>query len=244
MKPERQLIDNKASATSGLLANSRFYQNLAQVYERFSQCEDTPGKITRLLKPLVADNIVLDLGCGTGKYAELLAPSATRYIGLDQSSAALHIARKKTCALSHVELIQSSAATIPLPDASIDLVFSCWVLGTIVDLGIREAAFREARRVCRPNGRLIFVENDSGGEFEALRGRFPDSSKTKQYNRWLEDRGCRVIAKIGTFFAFASREEASAIFAAIWGQPAGAGVRSEKIEQRVVVYALSEMPRA
>jgi malonyl-CoA O-methyltransferase len=112
---------------------------------------------SRLLERLVfARNLpqnVLDLGCGTGRASVALQahfPSA-RVIGLDWSRGmlgALSARRRSTPAPLSV---CADFENLPLPDASIDLVFSSLALQWSNQPA---AAFGEIRRVLRPGGML------------------------------------------------------------------------------------------
>jgi malonyl-CoA O-methyltransferase len=97
---------------------------------------------------------VVDLGCGTGHAARALAarwPQA-RVIGVDFASEMLAQAARLDAA-SRCEYLGADAFALPLPDASVDLVFSNLMLPWCEDL---DAVFAEIRRVLRPRGLLTF----------------------------------------------------------------------------------------
>jgi malonyl-CoA O-methyltransferase len=98
---------------------------------------------------------VLDLGCGTGHGAEALAarwPRA-RMIALDASPAMLAQAARRDGA-ARFELQLADAESIPLPDASVDLVFSNLLLPWCEDI---DAVFAEVARVLKPRGLFTFT---------------------------------------------------------------------------------------
>ena len=65
---------------------------------------------------------ILDIGCGTGRYSTALAAHFNaRVIAVDPSEKMLAEARKK--ATERVRYERASAESLPLPDASIDMVF-------------------------------------------------------------------------------------------------------------------------
>lgn len=98
---------------------------------------------------------VLDLGCGTGHGAAALAarwPRA-RVIALDASPGMLREAAGRA-GQARVERLLADAEAIPLPDASVDLVFSNLVLPWCEDI---DAAFGEVARILRPRGLFTFT---------------------------------------------------------------------------------------
>ncbi len=226
------------TGTTGLMQFSPLYQGMAAVYERFSQAEDAEGNVTRFLREIVRGKCVLDAGCGTGKYIRELGPTADFYAGIDASHEVLKFAGEKAYALSNTIVCHGRAEQVPFPSGSFDCAVSCWVLGTIADDSARRAAVSELLRIVKKRGSVYLVENDLGGDFEYIRGRFPDVSRTHRYNQWLRNIGAERCAYFESHFSFSSVEEAGAIVGAIWGEAAAAKVVSARIGHRIVVCRL------
>jgi arsenite methyltransferase len=101
-------------------------------------------------------SVVLDLGCGAGTdlliAAQMTGPSG-RVIGIDMTTGMLDRARASAAAmgLENVELHESLIESLPLGDASVDVVISNGVIDLVPD---KDAVFDEIDRVLRPGGRL------------------------------------------------------------------------------------------
>jgi SAM-dependent methyltransferase len=101
-------------------------------------------------------DVVLDLGCGAGVdlliAAQMVGPEG-RAIGIDMTPAMLEQARTSaaTMGLENVELHEGLIESLPIDDASVDVVISNGVIDLIVD---KEAVLDEIDRVLRPGGRL------------------------------------------------------------------------------------------
>jgi ubiquinone/menaquinone biosynthesis C-methylase UbiE len=100
---------------------------------------------------------MLDLGTGTGRMLELLAPLATRATGVDQSPQMLNLARVRLEreGLRNAGLRQGDLYALPFERNSADLVIVHQVLHYLDDPA---RAIREAARVLRPSGRLLIVD--------------------------------------------------------------------------------------
>lgn len=69
-----------------------------------------------------------DIGCGTGRWAMMVAPRAAHLHLVDVSPDALAVARENLKSCRNVSFHESSVADIPLPDRSLDFAFSLGVL--------------------------------------------------------------------------------------------------------------------
>lgn len=218
-----------------LSEKSKNYYEENDIYEIFSIAEDYPNKIYECLVPQIKNKIVLDLGCGTGKFMQKFYDKATKYYGLDLSDQQLNIAKRKVDSNS-VEFICCSAENIPLPDNSVDIIIATWVLGTILELDRRNKVLAEMRRVLKDNGSIYLVENDTGGEFEKIRNRYPNIQRTKEYNDWIEGNGFSCYNKFETYFKFNDKDQAKNVFSNIWGNEIGDKVNKEIIKQNIIIY--------
>jgi SAM-dependent methyltransferase len=96
-----------------------------------------------------AISLVVDLGCGTGRFSEMLAAElGARVIGLDPSEKMINQARRKPAA-SAVGFGRASAHELPLPDGRVDLVFMSQIYHHLPDPA---AMARECQRVLRVGG--------------------------------------------------------------------------------------------
>ncbi len=99
----------------------------------------------------------LDVGTGTGRLLELLAPHCERALGIDASREMLGIARAKLDAagLRNATVRQADVYRLPVPRRSFDLVALHHVLHYLQDPA---AAIREAAGALSPGGRLVLVD--------------------------------------------------------------------------------------
>ena len=117
---------------------------------------DLRDRIVALAEPQPADR-VLDVGSGTGLLALAVAPNCAGVWAIDVSPAMIEHLRW-VLAGTHVENVYplvASAASLPLDDASIDLVVSNYCFHHLNEAGKRDA-LAEAFRVLTPGGRLVF----------------------------------------------------------------------------------------
>jgi ubiquinone/menaquinone biosynthesis C-methylase UbiE len=110
---------------------------------------DVP-KVTQLCLENAAMKDVLDIGTGTGVFAEAFAAAGLTVTGLDVNAELLAVARNYVPA-AHFEI--GPAEQLPFPDDAFDLVFMGLVLHETDSV---RAALQEAHRVARR--RVVILE--------------------------------------------------------------------------------------
>lgn len=100
---------------------------------------------------------LLDVGTGTGRMLEMLAPDTDRALGIDQSPQMLGMARARLekAGLRHAQLRQGDIYALPVERNAFDLVVLHQVLHYLDD---PSRALREATRTLSPGGRLLVVD--------------------------------------------------------------------------------------
>lgn len=192
-----------ASFTSGEIRQK--YDRAAAWYDRAEGALEVLG-VGRLRRELLrrASGKVLEVAAGTGKSFRHY-PRGCRVVAGDLSAGMLRIARERADGLE-VTLLGADVAALPFPDGRFDTVASCLSLCTYPDPA---AALREMRRVCRAEGRMLFLEH--GRSDRARIGRWQDRRADGHANclgcHWnreplelVRQAGLRVIAARRTFF--------------------------------------------
>ncbi|MCG2840007.1 metalloregulator ArsR/SmtB family transcription factor [Sandaracinobacter sp. RS1-74] len=113
---------------------------------------------------------LLDIGTGTGRLLELLAPLADGATGVDRSPEMLRLARGKLAAAGNqsADLKQADMRSLPFEDASFDTVTMQQVLHFADDPA---PVLAEAARVLAPGGKILVADYAAHGH-EELRARY------------------------------------------------------------------------
>jgi phosphatidylethanolamine/phosphatidyl-N-methylethanolamine N-methyltransferase len=144
------------------------YDKLAKVYDLVFGPTLHPGRVQAIrrmgLKP---GERVLEVGVGTGINIPLY-PKDCKITGIDFSASMLEKARDRVARgagrepggrgprIGNVRLLQMDAADLKFPDGSFDIVYAPYLISVVPD-PVKVAT--EMRRVCRPGGRIIFLNH-------------------------------------------------------------------------------------
>jgi trans-aconitate 2-methyltransferase len=127
----------------------------ADAYHRVSNPQTTWGIQVLDRLPLGGDELVLDVGCGTGRLTELLLERLPRgrAIGIDQSANMLETARMHLSERfhRHVGFVQADAGELPFRNVA-DAIFSTATFHWLLD---HERLFRSLFTALAPGGRLV-----------------------------------------------------------------------------------------
>lgn len=113
---------------------------------------------------------IVDVGTGTGTMATLLADMGHDVTAVDIAPRMLAQAHEKARRMGHeIAVVEASADALPIPDGSVDAVFSRHLFWT---LPRPKAAVREWARVVRPGGLIAIADgwwSPPGRQWQARR---------------------------------------------------------------------------
>ncbi|MCF7785809.1 MAG: methyltransferase domain-containing protein [Prosthecobacter sp.] len=132
----------------------KLYQEWAATYDDPSNpLIEAESKVLAGILGEVAGKKVLDLGCGTGRHAILLAKAGAQVTGVDFSDEMLAVARSNSKGLE-ITFLNAELGAVPLEEP-FDLVLCSLVLSHVPDL---LPAMKEMSRLTRPGGRIIITD--------------------------------------------------------------------------------------
>ena len=94
----------------------------------------------------------IDIGCGSGRWAKLVAPRVGRLNCIDPSPQALEVTRRNLSGANNVAFYEASADTVPLAAGSQDFGYSLGVLHHIPDT---PAALAACTRLLKPRAPFL-----------------------------------------------------------------------------------------
>ncbi len=184
--------------------------NTPELYELENRAADPHDRITSAMRELGdwAGRTLLDVGCGSGFHLPLWAATAERVVGVEPHPPLAALARRRTRSLPHVTVLEGTAQSLPVPDASVDVVHARWAY--FFGPG-SEPGLRELDRVVRRGGTAFVIDNDptrsTFGRW--FRRGFPEVDPVAVERFWSRQGWRRRPIDMG--WSFASREDLEAV---------------------------------
>jgi ubiquinone/menaquinone biosynthesis C-methylase UbiE len=138
-------------------ATADLFSDLAADYDRFSQTLSQPeAPISQWLEEnLGRGRRALDVGCGTGRYSELMADRFDEVVGVDAAAGMVEYARAHR-ARPNISYVQGDVLRLdPAKHGLFDVVLA---FSLVLHVGIPETVLGALRTLVAPGGRLIVVE--------------------------------------------------------------------------------------
>jgi ArsR family transcriptional regulator len=173
--------------------SEEFFSSSAAQWDRL--CEELYGA-TSHLRALAAlldpDSVVGDLGCGTGKVSECVAPFAERVIAVDASKEMLEAAREQLAGRKNVVIRHGPLEKLPIKNAELDVALMMLVLHHLPE---PKRVLVEAARTLKPNGRLLILDMvpHEREEYRQTMGHIWLGFTEKQMTQWLHTAGFKDV---------------------------------------------------
>ena len=129
-------------------------ESVAGRMERYYSPGRTWEATARATMGLLKLGDVLDIACGDGVLAELLAEHARSITGVDISATLIAAARERLRAVPRVRLLEADMHALPLEPASYDHIF---LMHALAYTRKPQDVLKEAARLLRPGGRLVIA---------------------------------------------------------------------------------------
>jgi SAM-dependent methyltransferase len=181
-----------------------------EVYEAENAAQDATGALWEALEEVVdLDGVdVVDVGCGDGYHLPRFATRARRVTGVEPHPPLVDRARRRCEDLPTVTVLGGSAAALPLPEDSADVVHArtAYFFGSGCEPGLAEAD-----RVLRPGGTLVIVDLDATRHsYGAWMRASAPGYDPRAAERFFADRGFST-RRVDTLWRFPDRATMSAV---------------------------------
>jgi SAM-dependent methyltransferase len=199
-------------------------KSFAQTYQELVSREDYQHNLLGAIRAItpISDLDILELGAGTGRVTQLIAPLAKSIVATDLSYPMLKLAKGFLNDLDppNWHLIIADHQALPLKNDAVDLVISGWSFYRVAtgseknwQTSVKDALARIAQ-IIRPGGIIILIESLGTGYDQPH-----PPEDVADYLAYLDTLGFN-LSWIRTDYCFQNLEEARALTSFFWGDVA------------------------
>ncbi|HYV07542.1 MAG TPA: class I SAM-dependent methyltransferase, partial [Blastocatellia bacterium] len=170
-----------------------FFSSAAGQWDRLREELFGPTSHLRALGGLLdPDEVVGDLGCGTGAVSEGLSQFCERIIAVDASKEMLKAARENLAGHKHIEFRHGSLEKLPIANGELDVALMMLVLHHLPEPA---RVIAEAARTLKSGGRLLILDMlpHEHEEYRQTMGHIWLGFNEKQMTQWLHAAGFKDI---------------------------------------------------
>ena len=139
------------------------YKNWAKNYDEYATNISIIVEKDVLIKKMNPQRreVILDLGCGTGRYVKELSEKCRKIIGVDFSKEMLEVAKVKN---PNVEFYQKDITKrLPFKNNTFDKIISSLVFSHLTDIS---KPLKECRRILKKSGKLFITDFPGGSTID------------------------------------------------------------------------------
>lgn len=157
------------------MGSKKYFENVANDWDTMRESffpESIREKAFGLIE--ISDNdVIADIGCGTGFITEGLIDKQVKIIAVDQSDEMLKVMKSKFRNANNISYVQGSANDLPIKSGSVDFAFANMYLHHV---DIPAKAIKEAFRILVDGGTFIITDLDKHNHSFLI---------TEQHDRWM-----------------------------------------------------------
>ncbi len=134
---------------------------------------------------------VVDIGCGIGNAASIIAPHVQSVVGVDREQSMLAQAKQRPDLAKNIEFIEGEANDLPLKSQSLDIALFCLVLHHIEPV---QGSIQEACRVVKNEGRILIIDmqRHSHDEYQQTMGHVHKGFSKANIEKLAKNAGCKL----------------------------------------------------
>ncbi|CAG7823393.1 unnamed protein product [Allacma fusca] len=189
------------SENASNLEDNLVHQVYEDIAQHFSSTRHTPWpKIKEFVQNLGQSDVLLDVGCGNGKYLQLRGSCCE--VGTDMSTGLLSICRST----KNAEVLKSNCLMLPFKNNTFDAIICIAVLHHLSTKERRLQAVNEIFRTLRPGGQALIYVWAKNQEVDETKSVYAQKQDVKTTSNDLAADSKQDILKNYTFLPVHNRE--------------------------------------